>query len=536
YLVDLFINGVVTPIQVYLKANILEPIRPQLILPEVVDESKWWEGKHHYADPEGKYIFVFQGNVHGGENAYNTKLVNPKEFKSYWDFLDPKWKGKIVAYDVSRVSTVAHALRFLYNHPDLGADFVRRFFGEMEITYSRDERQMIDWLGAGKFHLAFFVTDIEDGAKQELPVKFFEPGQFKEGAFVGPSQGGVSFFKNAPHPNAARVAINWLLSREGQEAYQKMFAQQHDVRQSMREDISMDAIPLTYRRVKGVKYIYSGRPEWLDMGPVTRVIKEAQQAAKKSGERMQARLWIGVLILSILWTADARGAQADAWKADWEKSVEAAKKEGQLTLYGSPDFEKLFGEFQKKYPEVKVTGVFNRGADVAKRLMAERRAGQFNADLYVNGMTTGYNVFYKAKALDPIPPLLVLPEVTDSSKWWRGRLPFIDAENQYLFSINGENRIVLAFNTKLVNPAEIKSYWDLLNPKWKGKIVAYDPTLGGSGDSMRFFYHNKSLGPEFIKRILTEMDIVISTDTRQMGDWLAGGKFALSIFAPVSRM
>ncbi len=251
---------------------------------------------------------------------------------------------------------------------------------------------------------------------------------------------------------------------------------------------------------------------------------------------MQARLWIGVLILSILWTADARGAQADAWKADWEKSVEAAKKEGQLTLYGSPDFEKLFGEFQKKYPEVKVTGVFNRGADVAKRLMAERRAGQFNADLYVNGMTTGYNVFYKAKALDPIPPLLVLPEVTDSSKWWRGRLPFIDAENQYLFSINGENRIVLAFNTKLVNPAEIKSYWDLLNPKWKGKIVAYDPTLGGSGDSMRFFYHNKSLGPEFIKRILTEMDIVISTDTRQMGDWLAGGKFALSIFAPVSRM
>ena len=96
----------------------------QLILPEVIDESKWWEGKHHYADPEGKYVFVFQGNVHGGENAYNTKLVNPKEFKSYWDFLDPKWKGKIVVYDVSRVSTVAHSLRFLFNHPDLGSEFV----------------------------------------------------------------------------------------------------------------------------------------------------------------------------------------------------------------------------------------------------------------------------------------------------------------------------------------------------------------------------------------------------------------------------
>ncbi len=281
YLVDLFINGVVTPIQVYLKANILDPIRPALILPEVVDESKWWEGKYHYADSEGRYIFVFQGNVHGGENAYNTKLVNPKDFKSYWDFLDPKWKGKIVAYDVNRVSTVAHALRFLYNHPDLGPEFVRRFFGEMDLTFSRDERQMIDWLAAGKFQLAFFVGEIEDAAKQGLPVKFFEPSSFKEGAFVGPTQGGVSLFKQAPHPNAAKVAINWLLSQEGQNAYQKVFAQLHNVRQSMREDIPRDVIPSVYRRAKGVKYIYSGRPEWLEMGAVTKLIKEAQQEAKK---------------------------------------------------------------------------------------------------------------------------------------------------------------------------------------------------------------------------------------------------------------
>src|ERR1044071_3079368 len=199
YLVDLFIDGVVTPIQVYLKANILEPIRPALILPEVTDESKWWEGKHHYADPDGKYIFIFQGNVHGGENAYNTKSVNPKEIKSYWDFV-------------------------------------------------------------------------------------LEPGQCKEGAFVGPSQGGVNLFKNAPHPNAAKIAINWLLSREGQDAYQRMFAQQHDVRQSMREDISTDVIPPTYRRMKGTKYIYSGRPEWLDMGPVTKIIKEAQQKSASKQE------------------------------------------------------------------------------------------------------------------------------------------------------------------------------------------------------------------------------------------------------------
>ncbi len=242
------------------------------------------------------------------------------------------------------------------------------------------------------------------------------------------------------------------------------------------------------------------------------------------------------IVLFGLWTAAANGAAADSWKADWEKTVAAAKKEGQLVLYGSADFEKLFAEFHKKYPEIKVTGIFGRGADVAKRFMAERRGEKYLADLYVNGMTTGYNVFYKAKVLDPIPPLLVLPEVTDVSKWYQGKHHYVDPESRYLFNLNGETRIVLAYNTKLVKPAEIKSYWDVLKPRWKGKIVAYDPRLGGAGDAMRFFYHNKSLGKEFIRRVLTETDLVISTDTRQMGDWLAGGKFALSIFAPISRM
>lgn len=252
--------------------------------------------------------------------------------------------------------------------------------------------------------------------------------------------------------------------------------------------------------------------------------------------KLKRNLIGAVILIGLLWTSAASAAQADAWKADWEKTLQAAKKEGQVVLYGSADFEKLFAEFHKKYPEIKVTGVFGRGADVAKRMMAERRGEKFLADLYVNGLTTGYNVFYKAKALDPIPPMLVLPEVTDTSKWYQGKHHYVDPENQYLFNINGETRIVFAYNSKLVNPAEIKSYWDILNPKWKGKIVAYDPTLGGAGDAMRFFYHSKSLGKEFIRRVLTETDLVISTDTRQMGDWLAGGKFAMSIFAPISRM
>ena len=120
-----------------------------------------------------------------------------------------------------------------------------------------------------------------------------------------------------------------------------------------------------------------------------------------------SRKWL--FAIALYWglaAAAALAAQAEAWKADWDKTLEAAKKEGQLTLYGSPEYEGLFGELNKKYPEIKITGVFNRGADAASRLMSERRADKYPGDLYLNGMTTGYNVFYKAKVLDPIPPQL----------------------------------------------------------------------------------------------------------------------------------
>ena len=241
-------------------------------------------------------------------------------------------------------------------------------------------------------------------------------------------------------------------------------------------------------------------------------------------------------VASVLAVASAAIAAQTDWKKDWEETLAAAKKEGRLVLYGSADYEQLFGEFQKRYPEIKVTGVFGRGADVAKRILAERRAEKFLADVYVNGQGTGYNILYKGKTVDPLAPVLMLPEVTDTSKWWQGKHHYADPENRYLIMFNGAARVVVGYNTKLVNPTQVRSYWDLLEPKWRGKIVALDPSSGGAGDALRFFYYHGSLGREYIRRILIDSDPTISADTRQMGDWLAAGRFAFSIFSPISRM
>jgi iron(III) transport system substrate-binding protein len=242
------------------------------------------------------------------------------------------------------------------------------------------------------------------------------------------------------------------------------------------------------------------------------------------------------LVAAALAAASSAFAAQPDWQKNWDETVAAAKKEGRLVLYGSADYEQLFGEFQKKFPEIKVSGVFGRGADVAKRILSERRAEKFLADVYVNGQGTGYNVLYKAKTVDPLAPVLVLPDVTDGSKWWQGKHHYADPENRYLIMFNGAARVVVGYNTKLVNASQIRSYWDLLDPKWRGKIVALDPNSGGAGDALRFFYYNNSLGREYIRRVLVDADATISADTRQMGDWLAAGRFAFSIFSPISRM
>lgn len=264
YLADLVLTGPGTPYRVLYQARILEPIGPHLILPEVLERSQWFQGKHHYVDAEEKYIFIYEATVQSGDIAYNTKLVDPRDLRSYWDLLEPKWKGKIVVMDPKVSGAVSRGVRFFFFQPQLGPTFLKRLFGEMELALSRDFTQMVDWLAVGKFSLAIFASGVEGATKQGLPVKEFSPGHFQEGAAISPFNGTVSLASRAPHPNAAKVLLNWLLSRDGQTAVQKHLAVEGNLRESLREDIPKDVIPLSHRRAPGVKYLMISRAVDID--------------------------------------------------------------------------------------------------------------------------------------------------------------------------------------------------------------------------------------------------------------------------------
>lgn len=261
------------------RAGVLDPIKPQLLLSEVVDESKWLNGKHHYADSENSYIFMYEGNPGGTGLYYNTKLVNPQEIKSYRDVLNPKWKGKILIFERPGVGMPSF-LR-LYYHPQVGPGFLKRLLGEMDVTVSRERRQATDWLGQGKFHLCFDCADIDRARKQGVPVADFDRASLKEGGNEIGTGGnsGLSLINRAMNPNAAKAFINWYLSRKGQMVWQEvMNTKVIEPSNSMRIDIPKEHVLPDARREEGRPYRVTGI---LDPEPVQKLVNEELSRARK---------------------------------------------------------------------------------------------------------------------------------------------------------------------------------------------------------------------------------------------------------------
>ena len=81
-------------------------------------------------------------------------------------------------------------------------------------------------------------------------------------------------------------------------------------------------------------------------------------------------------------------------------------------------------------------------------------------------------------------------------------------------------------HTKLVNLDSIRSVWDLLDPKWKGKMIALWPRANYVSTALLFMYHHPQVGPKFLERLYGgEMDLTYFSDFRQGTDWLAAGKY-----------
>jgi iron(III) transport system substrate-binding protein len=230
----------------------------------------------------------------------------------------------------------------------------------------------------------------------------------------------------------------------------------------------------------------------------------------------------------------AISAESSSWQAEWEKVLAAAEKEGELSIYGQgrAGVGKSIQAFSQAYPKIKLNFIEGSGSDLAKKIMAEKRAGKHLVDLSIGGGGTMVLVYQKAKLLQPIAPLLLLPEVRDETKWFSKKHLYADPDEQYVFMAQGDGGSGIgAINTNLVKVNEVQSWWDLLAPKLKGKIVMTDPNSAGNIGSWRFLYYSSDLGPDFIKRLLTEASLTFAANEHQMMDWVGSGKYDIHVMA-----
>ncbi len=229
----------------------------------------------------------------------------------------------------------------------------------------------------------------------------------------------------------------------------------------------------------------------------------------------------------------AQVAQASGVSAEWDALVKAAQKEGrvEVILAGrvAALLRKAFPAFEKEYG-IKVSSFTGGISEQTQRVLAERRAGRYSFDVRIGGANAPLVELMPNNVLDRVDTVLTHPDVLDRSKWFQNTHHYSDPQAQYIFTWGASPSHVVTYNTKMVDPSEIKSYWDLLDPKWQGKIVAWSPATPGTVGTSAPMFLNPKIGQKWFERFANEMKPVLIRDTRQGAEWIALGRYPIGLF------
>lgn len=236
YMVDLGVLGATPFINEIKPAGIAEPIEPMLLLPEVKDPKGWRNGALPFVDAEKSGFAVTVLAVPPYHR--NLDLVKEGEITTSPDLLNPKWREKLALLDPSNFGSSNNWFTWTIVEVmgrDKGLKFMRDLAAQKPLV-TRDDRQLVEGVARGKFAIGI-------GPSPSIPASFIQmkaPIDFidlKEPRYTTSGFGVIEVFKKAPHPNAARLFVNWLLSKEGSAIF--AVAAQYP---SARADVSVEGI------------------------------------------------------------------------------------------------------------------------------------------------------------------------------------------------------------------------------------------------------------------------------------------------------
>jgi iron(III) transport system substrate-binding protein len=231
-------------------------------------------------------------------------------------------------------------------------------------------------------------------------------------------------------------------------------------------------------------------------------------------------------------TPTAAPAQTGAAATAWDQLVAAAQKEAKVVVSGPPAPDartKLPAAFKQRF-NIDVEYLAGNSSQLASRIESERAAGQYTIDVSLGGPDTIYGTFLPNKWLDPLKPALILPEVLDPNVWPTGGPWFRDPSGEYSLQIFKTITPIGYVNTSSVSSGDLKTSDDLLNPRWKGKIASYDPSVNGGGLVFGSVLY-VTRGADFARQLYQGQEVAYTRDYQQIADWVAHESYPIGIGA-----
>ncbi len=214
-----------------------------------------------------------------------------------------------------------------------------------------------------------------------------------------------------------------------------------------------------------------------------------------------------------------------AWQTDWDKVVEAAKKEGKVVV-SLPASNELRAAIERLFENrygIDVEPIVGRAATVVRKMVDEAKAGVRYTDLHMGGSESVVTGMLPEGIVDPLEPYMVLPEVKDPKQWWGGHI-WVDNAKKFVYGTLAYQPESLWFNSQMMKAEDVRSFDDLLDEKFKGKIGFLDPRTPGSGASL-WSYLREIKGEEYLRKLVGQK-LALSRDQRVLAEILAKGNIA----------
>lgn len=241
-----------------------------------------------------------------------------------------------------------------------------------------------------------------------------------------------------------------------------------------------------------------------------------------------------LLLLAFLIPVLVNKASAASPWGPIDKIESDARKEGKLVIYAAPGHvnrkaQSAIGKlFQDRYG-VTIEWTILSARDISPRVFAEQRTKQYTVDITMSGVAGHYG---QLKPKGYVVPILA-PSTFEKGVWRLDPTSVTPESRDWLY-VNMPLRPSFLINTKLIPPGqEPKSYQDLLDPKWKGKIVFQTPARGGTGSGW-FRATHRHLGLKYMRALAKQVVIVAKVNDTPQG--VVRGQYPIGLAASTTRV